>query len=223
MSPEFEKLIENNKRSDIVIARLEGSINQKIAEDYGISGFPALVLYEPESIDFYSIYNGDRTFIAMNNFLQEFCVDIPLKIIPEVPKDDISDNFLGTNDSLNLNADENNQILYIKDSLELDNLGNNTIDLKSQSLSSDSLELIKDENVFELRQKYINLLIRYKTLKSNIKEMLNIDQDISGELLNEYIEYYQFKNFSFFSFIFIGMSIIACIYILLKVYNKIFL
>lgn len=72
MSPEYDKLAEmyNVKRDDIIIARLEGSINEDISVIYEIHSFPRIVMFYPGSVDIKSTFRGQRIAPVMDNWIE---------------------------------------------------------------------------------------------------------------------------------------------------------
>ena len=75
LSPEFEKVVEEykDKRKEIVIARLEGQSNDFTLQRYGIFRFPVIALFKPKSKHIYTIYQGDRSFNDLKNWINETC------------------------------------------------------------------------------------------------------------------------------------------------------
>ena len=69
MAPEYEKLYEDYQkggRKDLVISRLEAGSNEEIARRYGIFSFPIVVIFNPNSSEIASIFQGRRTAEDMN-------------------------------------------------------------------------------------------------------------------------------------------------------------
>jgi thiol-disulfide isomerase/thioredoxin len=62
MAPEYEKLFDliNGNREDIIVARIEGSINEEISAKYGIYSFPLLVLYKPNDLHAQAVFQEQR-------------------------------------------------------------------------------------------------------------------------------------------------------------------
>ena len=75
LSPEFEKVVEEykDKRKEIVLARLEGQSNDFTLQRYGIFRFPVIALFKPKSKHIYTIYQGDRSFNDLKNWINETC------------------------------------------------------------------------------------------------------------------------------------------------------
>jgi len=69
MAPEYEKLYENYEkggRKDLVISRIEAGSNEEIARRYGIFSFPIVVMFNPNSSEIASIFQGRRLAEDMN-------------------------------------------------------------------------------------------------------------------------------------------------------------
>ena len=62
MAPEYDKLFDMYKdvRKDLVIARLEGSVNEDISNKYGIYSFPIIVLFKPNDLHGQGVFQGNR-------------------------------------------------------------------------------------------------------------------------------------------------------------------
>lgn len=67
MAPEYDKLFEIYKdtRKDLIIARLEGSINEEVSNKYGIYSFPMIVLYKPNDLHGQAVFQGNRVANSM--------------------------------------------------------------------------------------------------------------------------------------------------------------
>jgi hypothetical protein len=67
---EFNEYIRKN-RQDVILARLEGEMNDLISEEYGISSFPKVVLFLPGSTDINSIFKGKRTLKGLVSWIED--------------------------------------------------------------------------------------------------------------------------------------------------------
>ena len=84
MSPEYDKLVKifKKKRPDILIARLDASINEDVSTIYDISSFPRVVLFHPGSQEIKSVFRGQRTAEIMTQYLEEHCPELTQNIKP---------------------------------------------------------------------------------------------------------------------------------------------
>ena len=76
--PEYEKLVEEykDKRKDIIIARIDGQENDFTIQRYEIFRFPVIVLFKPNDKHIYKIYQNQRIFDELNNWVNESCPPI---------------------------------------------------------------------------------------------------------------------------------------------------
>lgn len=74
MSPEYDKLFDyyTNRRNDLVISRIEGSINEAISLKYGIYSFPVVALFKPDDIRIYGVYQGKRELKDFVSWIEKF-------------------------------------------------------------------------------------------------------------------------------------------------------
>ena len=73
MAPAYEEFNEyiRKNRQDVILARLEGEMNDLISEEYGISSFPKVVLFLPGSTDINSIFKGKRTLKGLVSWIED--------------------------------------------------------------------------------------------------------------------------------------------------------
>lgn len=73
MAPEYDKLVDivKEKREDVIVARLEGSINEDISMIYEIFSFPKVVLFYPGSVDIRSNFRGQRLAPVMFSWIEQ--------------------------------------------------------------------------------------------------------------------------------------------------------
>jgi thiol-disulfide isomerase/thioredoxin len=84
MAPEYEKLFELVKgREDLIIARIEGSINEEISSKYGIFSFPLVVLYKPNDLHVQAVFQEQRVATLMKSWID---TNAPPLVKPEEPK-----------------------------------------------------------------------------------------------------------------------------------------
>ena len=113
LSPEYEKLVEEfkDKRKDIVIGRLEGQQNDFTLQRYGIYRFPVIALFKPNSKHIYTIYQRERSFEELKNWIIEACPEII-----EEKKEQNENNNINNNKTLKINMSEyENQNLTTED------------------------------------------------------------------------------------------------------------
>jgi thiol-disulfide isomerase/thioredoxin len=72
MAPEYDKLFEHYKdtRQDLLVARLEGSINEDISYRYRIFSFPMVVLFHPKDKAIKSVFEQKRTMENMSAWIE---------------------------------------------------------------------------------------------------------------------------------------------------------
>ena len=103
--PEYEKLVEEykDKRKDIIIARIDGQENDFTIQRYEIFRFPVIVLFKPNDKHIYKIYQNQRIFDELNNWVNESC--------PPIIEDKKDDNII-RNETFKINvSDYENQNL----------------------------------------------------------------------------------------------------------------
>ena len=103
--PEYEKLVEEykDKRKDIIIARIDGQENDFTLQRYEIFRFPVIVLFKPNDKHIYKIYQNQRIFDELNNWVNESC--------PPIIEDKKDDNII-RNETFKINvSDYENQNL----------------------------------------------------------------------------------------------------------------
>ncbi len=76
LAPIYEKLYleVNSERSDIIIAKLDGSQNRKATDQYNIDGYPTITAFLPgNSTKYHDTYKGMRTVDEIKNWINELC------------------------------------------------------------------------------------------------------------------------------------------------------
>lgn len=152
MSPEYDKLQENllESRKDVLIARLEGSINEDISLLYEISSFPKIVLFEPGSTDIKANFRGNRVAKLMEKWIS--VIAPPLK------------NFGKENED---NKDRENKENKSNDK-EKDNKDNKNI-LDSSKVNSEVEYFRKELN--DMKNKMSNMEQDIESLKTYTKKI----------------------------------------------------
>ena len=92
------------KRKEIIIARLEGQQNDFTLQRYGIFRFPAIALFKPKSKHIYTIFQGERSFNGLKNWINETCP--PIIDIKKENATNINNNYY----KINMNEYENQNL-----------------------------------------------------------------------------------------------------------------
>jgi hypothetical protein len=73
MAPEYDKLFDyyKEKRPDVVISRIEASINEDISFKYGIFSFPIVVIFRPGETQIGDIFKGQRVMSVMAEWIDK--------------------------------------------------------------------------------------------------------------------------------------------------------
>ncbi len=73
MAPEYDKLFDmfQGNRDDVVIARIEGSINEDISNKYGVYSFPLVVLFKPNDLHVTAVFQGQRVASVMKAWVDD--------------------------------------------------------------------------------------------------------------------------------------------------------
>ena len=220
MAEDYEHLVEQNKRDDIIIARLEGNANQNIVQKFGITGFPCLMLFEPDNNDFYVIYNErERRLIDMQKFLDEWCVDLP----SEAESVQTQSNFLDKK----------------QEPIEIHNEPISLIEPEIDEQSIDPVNTEEEKELLALRKKYLNLNTKYKNIKKELilfESILNSDSEnilllinqLNKEIIEDYVKYYQLDekiwNYdTFYKYTLVFFSIVVIYVIFAKLYKSLFI
>ncbi len=198
LAPEYEKVIDElkYKRSDIVMARLEGDeMSQSILLTYGIDSFPQVLLFYPGDKDIGSIlHSHDRNVNSLLNWID---------IISDSASED---NFLTTSnvstEDKEKDANKDDESAYIL------------------------FELENKTELNQLRKKYLNLIIKYnklfkvlEDLNSKLSDSIGINMKIDETNIQVGNIKMSKQGFVFYLFIFIGLVIL--IVVLCFCFNKI--
>jgi thioredoxin-like negative regulator of GroEL len=111
MAEDYEELNQHMKenRRDIIIARLEGDIQQTIAEYFEISSYPKVVMFHAGSEDINFFYGGYRTFEGFAKWIDDFCP--VLEIADHEPKIEEPLTFLNDNGQKHIENHDNMEIV----------------------------------------------------------------------------------------------------------------
>jgi thiol-disulfide isomerase/thioredoxin len=160
MAPEYDKLFDiyKEKRTDLVIARLEGSINEQISMRYGIFSFPLVALFVPGDKHVKAVFQGQRVAQTIGAWIDNNAPELE-KTVEE--KKEVISNVYNDNDK-NKNSTsilENIPIIEIK---------------VNQTEVTDEIDFIKRE-VITLRKKLEKIEIEIEEFKKlNSTRGLNI-------------------------------------------------
>lgn len=99
LAPEYEKFYElyKQKREDVLVSKIECSINQKICMEYGIFAFPFIALFFPKSKKMKSVFKYNRN---VEDFDKWVSLMAPKKNLKLEEKNEEIDEFI--NDSSNM-------------------------------------------------------------------------------------------------------------------------
>jgi thiol-disulfide isomerase/thioredoxin len=98
MSPEYEKFYELylKKREDVVVAKIECSVNKKICMDYGVFAFPFVALFFPENKKMKSVFKYKR---IVEDFDKWVSLVAPKKNLKQKNKEEIDEDLI---DNINM-------------------------------------------------------------------------------------------------------------------------
>ena len=98
MAPEYEKFYELylQKREDVIVSKIECSINQKICMDYGVFAFPFIALFFPDSKKMKSVFKYKRVVDDFDKWVNLMAPKKNLK--PNKKNEDFDDNSKDNND-----------------------------------------------------------------------------------------------------------------------------
>jgi len=153
MAPEYDLFHENllKDRDDILVARLEGSINEDISMIYEIFSFPKIVIFEPNSVDMKANFSGKRTAATMEKWIE--------KVAPKIEKK-------------NKKETKEEKIVEKVEEKEKEN----TKKVKNvKENSTEELEFVRRE-LDNMKNKVLNMEEEIKSLK-NITKKLNTEQE----------------------------------------------
>jgi thiol-disulfide isomerase/thioredoxin len=165
MSPEYDKFQETllEERKDVLVTRLEGSINEDISLLYEISGYPKIALFEPGSTEIKTFFNGNRKAKTMEKWIK---VQAPIKKIGE--KENNIDNKKPAEEKLNDSTKVTNEIEYFRK--EINDIKNKMVNMEKDIIS-----------LKEINQKITNGIEELK-LKRNDEIYIEDNSDLNEEI-----------------------------------------
>ena len=158
MSPEYEKFYELylQKREDVIVSKIECSINQNICMDYGIFAFPFIALFFPGDKKMKSVFKYRR---IVDDFDKWVNLTAPKKNLKPVNKKEEVDNNNNDNNKMteiedyiskqfsDIKLDINNIEKYIN---KISNNGKNEILLENLNFDNDN-DNEYDEDIIEIK------------------------------------------------------------------------
>ena len=198
MAPEYDKLFNlyKDKREDVVIARLEGSLNEEISYRYRIFSFPMVVLFHPHEIKIKSLFQSQRLASVMSEWIDKNAPTV--KSETEKPHNQTAtDSSQEKTKSLNdKNLDENLVIVKV-----------------NKTETTDELEYVKRE-ISALKQKINSLELEINSFKNNT--------NLNGALANNNsnINFKMPSTFSVVVFVAFLFILIAAILTVKRVFFK---
>lgn len=169
LSPEYEKFNEimKTKRKDVIVARLEGEVNEEIAYEYGISSFPKIVLFWPHSNDISSKFKDSRKAEHLLEWIEENAPDLS--------------KFRGKDGKLDLKLiEELEEETELQDTEQKPKNNENMKNINNQTNSTEST----DTNNLNLENLKIDILF----LKNKYEELHKIFTEIKSEMGVEKVE-----------------------------------
>ena len=154
MSPEYEKFYELylKKREDVLITKIECSINQKICTDYGVFAFPFIGLFFPGNTKIKSVFKYKRVLEDFDKWMELVARKTNLK--PILKNKEIEEN---------LNDDNNMTLIEDYITKQFSDIKNNIIDIekyinktindrnKEHLLENEYVEDNNEDNIIEIK------------------------------------------------------------------------
>jgi len=167
MAPEYEKLVDiiKEKREDVVIARLEGSINEDISIIYEIFSFPKVVLFYPGSVDIRGNFRGQRIGSVMFNWIEQNApkLEKKFKYLEEDKKE--------KKDDIVIKVANKTKTYDLEDAV---NSGKN---------ATGEVEFLKIE-MLNMKNRIINLEKEIEVMKNHTINIINMKSNNSNDTLN---------------------------------------
>lgn len=158
MAPEYEKLVDiiKEKREDVIVARLDGTVNEDISIIYEIFSFPKVVLFYPGSVDIRSNFRGQRMSSVMLKWIEQNAPKIEKKLeYLEEPKKETKDEIAikvanktksyDLEDAVNSAKNVTGEVEFLK--IEMLNMKNRIINLEKE------IEELKNHTINEINLK----------------------------------------------------------------------
>ena len=154
MNPEYEKFYELylQKREDVLITKIECSINQKKCTDYGVFAFPFVGLFFPNNKKIKSVFKYRRELDDFDKWINLVAPKKNLK--PIIQNKEIEDNSNGDNNITQIEDYISKQFSDIKkDIINIEKYINKTINngKKEILLENENLEGENDNDIIEIK------------------------------------------------------------------------
>jgi hypothetical protein len=156
MAPEYEKFYElyAKKREDVVVSKIECSINQKICMDYGIFSFPFIALFFPDSKKMKSVFKYRRIVDDFDKWVNLMAPKKNLKSFQK--KEETEENSKENNDTTKIEDYITKQFSDIKKDIKniqqyinkTTNNGKNEIFIEKQIVEDNGYE---DDDIIEIK------------------------------------------------------------------------
>jgi hypothetical protein len=156
MAPEYDLLHDNlqKNRDDVIVARLEGSINEDISMIYEVSSFPKIVVFKPNSVEIRANFIGKRTAEQMEKWIE--------KVAPKIEK-------------TNIQADKGEK--FVK---KEENSNNESNDKNSKN--DKNVKVNNNEDVEFIRRELDNMKNKVLNMEEEIKNLKNYSIKLNSEL-----------------------------------------
>jgi hypothetical protein len=164
MAPEYDLFHENllKSRDDVIVARLEGSINEDISMIYEIFSFPKIVLFEPNSPDIKANFSGKRVADVMEKWIE--------KVAPKIEKKNPTQE---VNKEDKLNKKEENLDKKIEENKN------------NKEKTTEEVEFIRRE-LDNMKNRFLNMEEELKNLKNYFQKInKDLEEAKSGNLNKE--------------------------------------
>jgi hypothetical protein len=176
MHPEYDKLndIIKETRDDVIIARLEGSINEDITLIYDIFSFPKIVLYHPGSVDIKGSFKGQRIAQVMQSWIEKNAprIEKKLKYLDEVKPNNKKENIQDNENIKNVKRENETKINTYEQ------FNNRNKPEKDKSLDHENNPDAK-KNIFNVDSRFTFEVEFLKNEMMNIKNgIINVEKDI---------------------------------------------
>jgi hypothetical protein len=202
------------KRKDVIVARLEGEVNEEIAYEYGISSFPKVVLFWPHSTDISSTFKKSRNVDNLLEWIEQKAPDLSkyrdkngkldLKLIEELENESESQ--------------DSNQVKS-KEPIEIKNEKPQSIEEKNtQNNTNSSLEILKSD-IKLLKNKYEELNKNFNEIKSQGGfKKIESSEKITPNL--KMLNSHGIDSFDIIVTLLLFVIVVAAFFTIKKIYNK---
>jgi thiol-disulfide isomerase/thioredoxin len=205
MAPEYDKLFDyySEKRNDVVISRIEASINEDISFKYGIFSFPIVVIFRPGETNIGDVFKGQRVMTVMAEWIDK---NSPTKKEELKSKQEtIDENKLDQNmiikakinntlvtDEIEFLRREVHELKVKIDKLEEEIIiykkqDNQSGDRISNELNSNNVDNIKDQKIISVIEKpsIFTMLVVFVALLIVVALMLTIKRILSKTIVKQ--------------------------------------